>query len=53
MECLEVFKIGYERNRVFLSLFWVNNFFKMISLFAIFTSEDGNQLLSRLYGAIF
>ena len=33
--------------------FWVKNFFKMINLFAIFASEHGKQLLSRLYIAIF
>ena len=38
---------------MFWSLFWVNNFFKLINLFAIFASEDGKQLLSRLYVAIF
>ena len=32
---------------------WVNNFFKIINVFAIFASEDGKQLLSRLYVAIF
>ena len=47
------FKIVYEQKNVFWSLFWVNNFFKMINLFAIFASEDGKQLLSRLYVAIF
>ena len=36
----------------FSSLFWVKNFFKMIDLFAIFASEHGKQLLSRLYVAI-
>ena len=35
------------------SLFWVNNFFKMINVFAIFACEDGRQLLSHLYVAIF
>ena len=34
------FKIVYEQKDVFWSLFWVNNFFKMIILFAIFASED-------------
>ena len=38
---------------MFWSLFWLNNFFKMINLFAIFASEDGKQLLSCLYVAIF
>ena len=47
------FKIVYEQKGVFWSLFWVNNFFKMINLFAIFASEDGKQLLSCLYVAIF
>ena len=47
------FKIVQEQKGVFWSLFWVNNFFKMINLFAIFASEDGKQLLSRLYAAIF
>ena len=38
---------------VFSSLLnWVNNFFKMINLYAIFASEDGKQLLSRLHVAI-
>ena len=45
--------IVYEQKGVFWSLFRVNNFFKMISLFAIFAFEDGKQLLSRLYVAIF
>ena len=47
------FKIVYEQKGVFWSLFWVNNFFKMINVFAIFASEDGKQLLSHLYVAIF
>ena len=34
---------------MFSSLFWVNNLDKMISLFAIFASEDGKQLLSCSY----
>ena len=43
----------YEQKGVFWSLFWVNNFFEMINLFAIFASEDGKQLLSCLHVAIF
>ena len=39
--------------KLFTKLFWVNNFFKMINVFAIFASEDDKQLLSRLYVAIF
>ena len=46
------FKIVYEQKGMFSLLFWVNNFFKMISLSAIFASEDGKQLLSRLYVAV-
>ena len=38
---------------MFWSLFWVNNFFKMINVLAIFASEGGKQLLSRLYVIIF
>ena len=34
-------------------LFWVNNFFEMIHLFAVFASEEGKQLLFGLYAAIF
>ena len=37
----------------FWSLFWVNNFFKMINPFAIFASDDVKQLLSRLNVTIF
>ena len=33
---------------MFWSLFWVNNFFKMINVFATFASEDGMQLLFSL-----
>ena len=33
---------------VLLLLFWVKNFFKMFSLFAVFASAEGKQLLSRL-----
>ena len=47
------FKIVYEQKGVFWSLFWVNNFFKMINFFAIFAPEDSKQFLSRLYVAIF
>ena len=47
------FNIVYERKGAFSSLFWLNNFFKMINLFAIFPSKDGKQLSSRLYVAIF
>ena len=43
------FKIVYEGKGVFWSLFWVKNFFKMISVFAIFASDDGKQLLCGLY----
>jgi len=39
--------------KLFLSLFWGNNFIKMINLFTIFASEDAKQLFSRLYEAIF
>ena len=46
-------KIDYEWKGVFSSLFWVNNFLKMINPFAIFASEDVQQLLSCLYVAIF
>ena len=42
-----------NENACFSPLFLVKNFFKMINLFAIFASEDGKQLLSRLYVAIF
>ena len=42
------FKIVYEPEGVFWLLFWVNNFFKMINVFATFTFEDGRQLLSCL-----
>ena len=45
MECLEV-KNCLQTKNVFSSLFWVKHFFKMINLFAIFVSEDGEQLLS-------
>ena len=34
---------------MFSPLFWVNDFFKMINLFGLFASDDGKQLLSRLY----
>ena len=47
------FKTVQERKGVFWSLFWVNNFFKMINVLAIFASEDGNELLSCSYVAIF
>ena len=39
--------IVYEQKDVFWLPFWVNNFFKIINLFAIFASEDGKQLLSH------
>ena len=42
-----------NKKGMFWLLFWVNDFFKMINFFAIFASEDGKQLLSHLYSAIF
>ena len=36
------FFVQHSFSIVFWSLLWVNNFFKMINLFAIFASEDGN-----------
>ena len=45
--------IVYDRKGAFSSLFWLKNFFKIIYLFAIFPSEDGKQLPSRLYVALF
>ena len=38
----------YERKDVFSLLFWVKNFFKMISLFDIFASDDGNLVAFSL-----
>ena len=46
-------KLFTNEKTCFPSLFWVNNFFKMINLFAIFASEDGKQLLSHLNVAIY
>ena len=46
-------KLFKNEKACFSSLFWVKNFFKMIDLLAIFASEHGKQLLSRLYVAIF
>ena len=52
MERLEVSNC-LQMKSVFLSLLnWVNNFFKTINLYASFASEDGKQMLSRLYVAI-
>ena len=45
-------KLFKNEKACFSSLFWVKNFFKMIDLLAIFASEHGKQLLSRLYVAI-
>ena len=46
-------KLFTNEKACFSTLFWAKNFFKMIDLFAIFASEDGEQLLSHLYVAIF
>ena len=52
-ETPEGLKLFTNGKGVFWSLFSVNNFFKMITVFAIFASENSKQLLSRLYVAIF
>ena len=46
-------KIVHQRKAWFLSLFCMKNFFKMVSLFAIFVFEDSKQLLSHLYEQCF
>ena len=46
-------KLFTKEKGMFWSLFWVNNFFTMVNVFAIFASDDDKQLLSRIYVIIF